>query len=264
MKLSRILAAASTIVVLASSMAFALPTGQIAIPSTDAKGFKDVTINISNIARFNNTGGAANPNYYNVGVVAGVLPFEAVKLEIGADFITTGNKGNRADDSPFYFNAKLATAEDLGGNKWMPAFAVGVYNLGTLDTSVVSTRQNLVYGLVAKTIPVIGRISAGGYHGSSRALANGTNFSGTDNNSGVLVSWDRTMTEISDKLWFGIDYMSGNNANGQLGFGASWAFSKTITLLAGVQVFNPGYKPSENESIPGGKTAFTTQLFINF
>ncbi len=266
MKLGRILAAASTIVALASSGALAMPTGQIAIPSTDAKGFKDVTVNISNIARFTNTGGAANPNYYNVGVVAGVLPFEAVKLEVGADFMTTGNKGNRFDDSPFYFNAKLATAEDLGGTKWVPAFAVGVYNLGTYDKpeTVGSTRQNIIYGLVAKTLPVVGRISAGGYYGASRALANGTNYSGTGNNSGTMISWDRTITEISDKLWLGVDYMSGNNANGEIGFGGSWAFSKQITLLVGMQVFNPGYKPSQGESLPGGKPAFTTQLFINF
>jgi hypothetical protein len=79
-----------------------------------------------------------------------------------------------------------------------------------------------------------------------------------------MVSWDRTMAEFSDKLWLGVDYMSGNNGNGELGFGGSWAFSKTITLLTGVQVFNPGYKPSGGESIPGGKPAFTTQLFINF
>jgi hypothetical protein len=266
MKRVKVVAAAVAIMSATCGSAFATPTGQIAIPSTDAKGFKEVTVNISNIARFTNTGGAANPNYYNVGVVAGVLPFEAVKLEIGADFITTGNKGNRADDSPFYFNAKLATAEDLGGHKWIPAFAVGVYNMGTFDKPEIglSTRQNIVYGLVAKTLPIVGRISAGGYHGSSRALATNGNPSGTDNNSGALISWDRTMTEISDKLWFGIDYMSGNNANGELGFGASWAFSKQITLLTGVQIFNPGYKASQGEYLPGGKPAFTTQLFINF
>ncbi|MDR3580155.1 MAG: hypothetical protein P4L44_09350, partial [Oryzomonas sp.] len=80
-------------------------------------------------------------------------------------------------------------------------------------------------------------------------------------------SWDRSMTEISDKLWFGVDYLSGNNANGELGIGGSWAFSKQVTLLVGVQVFNPGYKISAadgpNGSLPGGKPAFTTQLFIN-
>jgi hypothetical protein len=81
----------------------------------------------------------------------------------------------------------------------------------------------------------------------------------------LLVSWDRTISEISDKLWLGVDYMGGNNANGEISAGVSWAFSKQITLLAGVQVFNPFYKLSaaDNGVIPGGKPAFTTQLFIN-
>jgi hypothetical protein len=274
MKLGRILTTAAAIIALASSAALATPTGQIWIPSTDAKGFKDVTFNRTNIARFS-TAADAGPNYYDVGVVAGVLPFEAVKMEIGMDYLTTGTK-IAADNYPMYFNAKLATAEDLGGYKWMPAFAVGVYNLGTHDKPEMglSTRQNLAYGLVAKTIPVIGRISAGGYYGSSRALANGSNFSGTDNNSGTMISWDRAMPEISDKLWLAIDYMSGNNGNGQIGFGGSWTFSKNITLLVGGQIFNPGYKPGiyddptgagpVKEALPGGKPAFTTQLFINF
>ena len=128
----------------------------------------------------------------------------------------------------------------------MPAFAVGVFNAGIYDNPNASgsTRQNLAYGLVARTLPVIGRLSAGGYYGAKRALANAANPRNTNHNSGVMVSWDRGITEISDKLWLGIDYMSGNNANGELGIGGSWAFSKQVTLLVGVQTFNPGYKPS--------------------
>jgi hypothetical protein len=198
-------------------------------------------------------------------VTAGVLPFENLKLEVGVDYLTSGSRVAGADDHPFLFNAKLATPEDLGF-KGMPAFAVGVYNVGTYDKPEVglSTRQNIAYGLVAKTFPVIGRLSAGGYYGAHRALATGTNTVTTDNNSGVMVSWDRTMSEISDKLWLGVDYMSGNNANGEISFGAAWAFSKQITVLAGIQIFNPGYQTSGGESLPGGKPAFTTQLFINF
>ncbi len=271
MKLTRIMATASAIVALACGSAMALPTGQIWIPSTDAKGFKEVTVNVINIARFSSAADAG-PNYLDVGVVAGVLPFEAVKMEIGLDYLTTGGKTgfNYSDAHPFSFNAKVASSEDLGF-KGMPAIAVGAYNLGTFDKQELaapglgnSTRQNLVYGLAAKTLPVVGRLSAGGYFGAERALANGTNKIDTNMNSGILVSWDRSITEVSDKLWAAVDYMSGNNSNGQLGFGASWAFSKQITVLAGMQIFNPFYKPSGGEAIPGGKPAFTTQLFINF
>jgi len=264
MKLTRIMAVTSAIVVLACSSAMALPTGQIWIPSTDAKGFKEVTFNVINIARFSSAADAG-PNYLDVGVVAGVLPFEAVKLEIGFDYLTTGGKVAYSDAHPFSFNAKIGSAEDLGF-KGMPAFAVGAYNLGTYDKPEMfsSTRQNLVYGLAAKTLPVVGRISAGGYYGAKRGLYTAGNRVDTNMNSGVLASWDRSITEVSDKLWAGVDYMSGNNGNGQLGFGASWAFSKQITFLGGMQIFNPFYKPSAGETLPGGKPAFTTQLFINF
>ena len=251
---------------LACGTAMAIPSEQIAIPSTDAKGFKETTINIISTERFSSKADAGASSY-DAGVLVGVLPFESLKLEVGFDYLTSNLQGDTpADSHPFSFNAKLATPEDLGV-KGMPAFAVGAYNLGTYDKPEVgvSTRQNIAYALTARTLPVIGRLSIGGYYGAARALATPGNPGNTNNNSGVLASWDRSMTEISDKLWFGIDYMSGNNANGELGIGGSWAFSKQITLLVGVQTFNPGYKLSkaDGESIPGGKPAFTTQLFIN-
>lgn len=257
-----ILAAALTLSL--ASTALATPTGQIWIPSTDAKGFKEVSVNLTYNGRFSQKN-AAGPSYFDAGVVVGVLPFESLKLEIGADYLTSNlQSDNIGDNHPFYFNAKLATAEDLFGVKGIPALAVGVYNLGTYDKPEVaySTRQNIAYGLIAKTLPVVGRLSAGGYFGSQRALAVGTNQK--NNNSGIMASWDRSITEISDKLWLSVDYMSGNNANGALSAGGSWAFSKNVTLLLGVITYNPFYKTSQNETIPGGKPAFTSQLFVNF
>jgi hypothetical protein len=202
-------------------------------------------------------------------VSAGVLPSENIKLELGVDMLMTGlQNDNAADNHPFYFNAKLGTPEDAFGIKGLPAFAVGAYNLGTYDKpeNGLSTRQNIAYGLVGKTLPVIGRLSVGGYYGSSRALATAGNPSGTKNNSGVLASWDRSMPEISDKLWLAVDYMSGNNANGEISVGGSWAFSKQVSLLVGVVFFNPFYNvsPNDNGAIPGGKPALTTQLDISF
>jgi hypothetical protein len=265
MRLARILAAAGLVVAMACGTALATPTAQIWIPSTDAKGFGETTLNVISVQRFSQKSDAG-PSTYDFGATVGVLPLEYLKMEIGIDYITSNLQNDNAyDNHPIYFNAKLATPEDLGV-KGMPAFAVGAYNLGTYDKPEVgvSTRQNIVYGLVAKTLPVVGRLSAGGYYGAKRALANGSNTKETNMNSGVMVSWDRSMPEISDKLWLAIDYMSGNNLDGQLGVGGSWAFSKNVTFLAGLQFFNPGYNPSAGELIPGGKPAFTTQLFINF
>ncbi len=249
---------------LISTAAYAGPSGQINIPSTDAKGLGEATISVNAYTRFSSKDDAG-ANTYSAGIVTGLLPFESVKLEVGADY-TTAWSSSLADTHPVTFNAKLATAEDLGF-KGMPAFAVGVYGLGTYDKPEVgtSTRQNVVYALAAKTLPVVGRFSVGGYTGSSRAMASGGNPSGTGNNSGVMASWDRSMTEISDKLWLGVDYMSGNNAGGEISVGGSWAFNKHVTLLAGVVWYNPFYKLSAADSgtMPGGKPAFTTQLSIN-
>ncbi len=253
------------IAIITCSTAFSAPSAQINIPSTDAKGLGEVAIAVTNYAKFSSKPDTGT-NLFSAGVETGVLPFEKVKLEIGADYNTSGTS-SVADDHPIYFNAKLATAEDLFFSG-MPAIAVGAYNLGSYDKPErqpdgLSTRQNVSYALLAKTLPVIGRLSVGSYYGSARALAVGSNQS--HNNSGVMASWDRIISEVSDKLWLGMDYMSGNNANGEISFGGSWSFTKQVTLLVGVVVYNPFYTVSQadNGLLPGGKPALTTQLTIN-
>jgi hypothetical protein len=262
MKYIKMLVASVPLTTLVCGSAIAGPNAQINIPSTDAKGLQEVAISINSYTCFSSKPDAG-ANQYSIGVTTGLLPFEQVKLEIGTDYVTTGTN-SWADNHPFTFNAKLATAEDtlVGG---MPAFAFGIYNLGTYDKPEVngSTRQNILYGLAAKTFPVVGRLTFGGYFGSERALA--TTGNPRNNNTGVMASWDRTIAEISDKLWLGADYMSGNNANGEISIGASWSFSKQVNLLAGVVWYNPFYKlsTSDNGINPGSKPAFTTQLTIN-
>jgi hypothetical protein len=250
MKPGKVLATTWAVVTMASGVAMATPATQIWIPSPDVKGFKDVHVDIDYYGRFSNNDNAG-ANMYDIGLGLGVSPFENVKLEIGADFLKT-TTGNSYDSHPFYFNAKMGIPEDAFGVKGMPAVAVGIYNIGTYKDSDTNTMQNISYGLVAKTLPVVGRFSAGGYYGSESAL-------GKNANTGVLASWDRTMSEISDKLWLAVDYMSGNNYNGALSMGGSWAFTKNVSLLVGAVFFNPF-----QEDKPGGKPTFTTQLDLSF
>lgn len=245
-----------------SGAAMATPSTQVWIPSPDVKAGGEIHFDIDNYIRYTpkNTAGL-NPNMYNVGALVGVLPFEKIKLEIGADMLLNGLQTDSvADNHPFYLNAKLGTPEDAFF-KGMPSIAIGIYNMGLYDKpeNGLSTRQNIAYGLVGKTLPVVGRFSAGGYHGAGRAL-------GVGKNTGMMASWDRTMEEISDKLWLAVDYMSGNNANGALSIGGSWAFNKNVSLLVGTVIYNPFYKISASDPgiNPGGKPAFTTQLDINF
>jgi hypothetical protein len=248
MKMVKMAATAAAIVALACGTAMATPSTQIWIPSTDVKDFKNIHIDIDNYARFSSKADAGT-NMYDVGLSAGVLPFENIKLEVGFDVLKQDIKA--ADDHPLYFNAKLGTPEDAFGIKGLPAFAVGGFNLGT----VPETKQNIVYGLVAKTLPVVGRLSVGGYTGDKDLL-------GDKKNAGVLASWDRSMPEISDKLWLAVDYMSGKNVNGALSIGGSWAFSKQISLIVGAVFFNP-FQNTVNGAIPGGKPALTTQIDIS-
>lgn len=266
MKLGRILAAACAVVALASSVAMATPSTEIWIPAVDVKGFKEFHIDIDNYARFASKTSTAGTNMYNIGLSAGVLPFENLKMEVGVDFLKQDSEV--LDNHPFYFNAKIGTPEDAFGIKGLPAFAVGAYNLGTYDKpeNALSTRQNIVYGLVGRTFPVIGRLSVGGYYGSARALASSGNPSTTKNNSGVMASWDRAMPEISDKLTLLSDYQSGNNLNGEVSVGGSWAFNKNVSLIVGAVFFNPFYKSSAADGgfNPGGKPTLTTQLDIAF
>lgn len=243
MKRVKMLAAAAAIVVMASGTAMATPSTQIWIPSTDAKDFKVYHVDIDNYARFASDPATASTNMYSIGLSAGVLPLENVKLEVGFDFAKADSKAY--DDHPFYLNAKLATPEGAFGIKQLPAFAVGGYGISTVDT----VAQNVVYALAAKTLPVVGRLSLGGYTSNE-------DLYGKKDNTGVMASLDRSIPEISDKLWFAVDYMSGKSL-GELSVGASWAFSKQISLIVGAVFFNPF-----QDEKPGGKPTLTTQIDI--
>ena len=247
MKIKSILATASAIVALASGSAMATFSGQIWIPSTDVKGFKEVNISIDNYARFSSAGDAG-VNTYDVGVTAGVIPLEKFKVEIGVDYITDNTAGSQAAKHPAYFNFKGGIPEDAFF-KGMPAVAAGMFGINSASDPLSA---NVAYGLIAKTFPVIGRISLGAYNGAERSL-------GVKNNNGILASWDRTMSEISDKLWLAVDYMGGNNALGAVSVGGSWAFTPNLSLLVGANIYNPG-----QAVLYGGKPTFTTQLDINF
>lgn len=237
----------------AAGSALATPSTQIWIPSTDIQGYKTLHLGADNYFRATGKSGSGapvrDPNVYDIGITAGVLPLEKIQMEVGIDFLSAGVEP--ADNHPIMLNAKLGTPE---GSlfKSSPAVAFGIYNLGFTQIANVTTGQNMAYGILAKTLPVIGRISAGGYHGSSTALVD-TN--GEKENTGLLLSLDRTMTEISDKLWLGVDYQGGNNATGALNFGAAWAFAKNVSIIFGYDIY-------KEKSLAGSNT-FTTQVDIN-
>jgi len=252
MKKTVITLIAAALSLTASTAAFATPSTQIWIPSTDVQAFKTGHLGIDNYVRADRKAdGSRDPNVYDIGLTAGVLPFEKLQMEVGIDYISNGSS---YDNYPLYFNAKLGTPED-SLFKYSPALAIGGYNFGTNSNSgsPLRTDQNIVYALAAKTLPVVGRLSAGYFVGNDKVLLD---QNGNKENDGVLLSWDRPMTEISDKLWAAVDYQGGDSAMGAFSFGVSWAFTKDVSLIFGYDIYN-------NQNI-AGKNTFTTQLDINF
>jgi hypothetical protein len=223
--------------------ALATPSTQIWIPSTDVQPFGTFHFGFDTYIRTSRKpDGARLPPAVVLGLTAGVLPFEKIQAEAGFDLIYSGAD---ADDYPLYFNGKIALPEDALF-EWSPAVAGGIYNAGTKSDV---TDQNIVYGLAARTFPVLGRLSAGYYTLNEDAVA------GADD-SGVLLSWDRTLSEISEKLWAAVDYMGGDNAFGALSFGLSWAFAPNTSVIFGYDIYN--------EKEFAGENTFTIQIDINF
>lgn len=239
--------------ILVASTASATPSTQIWIPSTDIQPYKTFHLNFDTYLRASaNPDGTRTAPVVVIGPTVGILPFEKIQAEIGFDVIS---QGGPLDRYPMYYHAKLGTPEG-SISKLSPALAVGGYNFGTHNGDVrageVATNQNLVYGLAAKTIPVLGRLSAGYFAGNKKVLVDRT---GKSDEKGVLLSWDRAMTEISDKLWLGVDYQGTDSALGAWSFGASWAVAKNVCVLLGYDIYN--------EKLTGGRNTVTLQVDIN-
>jgi hypothetical protein len=236
------------------AIGFGTPSTQIWIPSTDFQKFGTFHLGIDNYIRVKNqVPSSRGAGMYDFGLTAGILPFEKFQAEVGVDYLSMGD--GIYDKSPAYFNLKLGTPEGALF-KGSPAIAFGGYNVGT-KTNL--TNYNVAYGLIAKTIPVVGRISAGYYVGNGKILLD-ENLK--KSNSGLLLSWDRAMTEISDKLWFAVDYQGGKNYLGALNVGFSWAFTDKISVIFGYDMYNNHNVAYNSKDL--NVNSFTTQLDINF
>ncbi len=251
----RTLIAGCVMALWSAQSAHATPSTHIWIPSPDVQPFLVAHIGVDNYFRKgDNEGGGRDPNILDVGLTIGLLPFEKLQLEMGGDYLTSA--GNPNDRYPWSGNVKLGIREEALFT-FSPALVGGIYNLGKTrkatagDLSFVRAGQNITYGLLAKTIPVhgfsLGRFSGGYYHSSKKALA--------PDNTGLLLSWDRTISELSEKLWMAVDYMGGENVNGALSFGAAWRFNRNASLLFGYNSFR--------RSVLAGEDTFTVQLDLD-
>lgn len=235
--------------VLFYNFVFATPSTQIWIPSTDVQGFGVIHLGWDSYIKTkqDTVNHGFEGSVTNGGITVGVLPFKKLGLEIGIDYRDIGaNAGSMAGSNhlyPLYFNAKLGVPEDAFF-KFQPAIAVGSFDLGTKTSGAILTNNNVTYGLIAKNIWKIGRISAGYYQGNDNLLYNAS--TGKKDASGVLLSWDRTITEISDKFWLAVDYMGAKNGYGALSFGGAYYITPDASFIIGYDIFNDDktYKPT--------------------
>jgi hypothetical protein len=239
--------------VLSSEYSYPTPSTQIWIPSTDFQKWKTIHLGLDNFIRTERTNGVRGAGMFDLGLTTGFLPFEKIQGEIGVDYLSMGD--SNYDNYPVYFNAKIGMPEGAMF-KGSPAIAIGVYNIGLKKNL---TDFNILYGVVAKTIPVFGRVTFGYYAGNKKVLVD-ENLNRA--NTGLLLSWDRTMSEISDKLWLAVDYQGGKNYLGALNIGASWAFSKNVSVILGYGIYNNknAYYNTGNQNA----STFTAQVDINF
>lgn len=230
----------------------ATPSTYIWIPSVDIQPFGVLHLGIDNYYRFN----GFTPTDF--GLTIGVLPFEKVQAEVGVDWLLD-------TEDPTFFNFKLGVPEGAF-HKWQPALAIGGFNFGTqYHKDQVKTDFNIGYGLVAKTLPFLGRFTAG-YYGGNQALLRDP--AGRRANHGFLFAWDRTLSEISDRLWVGVDYQGGMNDLGAVNFGVAWKFAPNFAVIFGYDHYlndNKHFKPRGEARFKNSHDGtYTVQFDIDF
>ncbi|MEW5758939.1 MAG: hypothetical protein AB1755_05690 [Candidatus Omnitrophota bacterium] len=244
-----------TILLLTFTFSYATPTTHIWSPSTDVQPYGVFHLTADAYVPVERDSAGNRPDTVtNFGLTTGILPFDKFNAEVGFDHIA----GYGALDTyPFYFNWKVGTPEDVF-SKFFPALAFGEYMIGTKQkkaTGVVRTGYNIFYWKAAKTLSIknfsLGRFSAGYYRGDKDLLLDAN---GNSDNDGVLLAWERIMSEISDKLWVCVDYQGGKNSFGAMNYGFAWKFSPNVSVLFGYDVPN-------NSNL--AKT-FTVQCDIDF
>jgi len=129
---------------------------------------------------------------------------------------------------PIYVNAKVGTPEGAL-HEHQPGWSFGVYNLD-VDADVP-----VLYAMVGKTLPYVGSVSVGGYHGLDDV--------------GVLAGWASPAIDVPkiDKLVLTADVQTGHNALGAAGAGVYVYFTPAVALLTGPVFFlEPDLQPGGN------------------
>ncbi len=232
------------------SVVSATPSTHVWTPSTDIQA--DKTFHITTdfyIPSEKDATGSKPDNVTNLGLEGGLWPIkEKLGVEAGFDVI---NGYGQLDNYPLYFNAKVGTPE---GSlfQYSPALAFGGYYFGTENNK---TNQNVIYVKGAETLTLgdfnVGRFSVGWFWGNEDVLLDQNGDSDAD---GVMLTWERTMSEISDKLWLCVDYQGSDSGLGSLSPGVAWKFADNVSMILGYDIPN-------NEDLA---ETFTVQVDVDF
>ena len=216
--------------------------------TTDIQGYRVLHIGVDDYFTVFKKGDNKGSFPTDVGLTLGVLPFDKLQAEVGADLLG-------ASEDPWYFNAKLGSPEGA----WFtnsPAINVGIFNVGTRKGV---TDYDIGDVMLGKTIPYFGRLFVGGYLGNAKTLVSSD---GKSDNAGLMLGMDHGFCNVKEKngdeysKWvIAADWMSGKNAVGGGGAGLYYYFTKNISLLTGPVFFN--------DKGLNGEWKWTTQLDIN-
>jgi hypothetical protein len=249
MKKLRIALMVLLISVLSFNVLYATPTTLIWAPSTDIQPYNRIHIGYDLYAPIKSKNSNDLNNYVLQvwGPTFSLLsdkpednllgrvwkPLDKIMAETGFDY--KKGLGSFYDSTPWYFHFKLGAVED-SYFKYMPAVAIGSYDMGTRSNR---TNNNVWYGRIAKTANIgkvnLGRFSGGYFVGNGKLLKD---KNGLRDNAGPMVAWERTMNEISDKLWLCVDYQGTQSAYGALNAGFAWSFTKDISAIFAYGIYN--------------------------
>lgn len=179
----------------------------------------------------------------DLGVTMGVLPWKELQLELGLDVLYPSVGPDGPLDVPIYFNGKLGAPEDTYF-QWQPGWSFGIYNAG-LESDV--TDYNILYGVIGKTLPMVGALSVGGYYGLNEDLL--VDVDGEAAQAGLLAGWFSRPIDVPliDRLHLCADVQTGKNSLGAVGAGVYVYFTPAIDLLMGPVFFlEPDLQPEGN------------------
>lgn len=213
---------------------WATPTTHSWAPSTDVQANR--TFHLTSDFYFpseSDAGGSKPDTITFLGLTTGYWPIEdKFGMELGFDHVTGLGE---LDDYPIYFNTKIGTPENalFDGS---PALAFGGYGFGTERNK---TDQDILYIKSARTVSLaelsMGRFSFGWFWGNPVLLLD-DNLDSDAN--GIMLTWERTMSEISDKLWLNLDYQGSDSGVWALMPAFAWKFAENVSVIFGYVIPN--------------------------